>query len=148
MTGIEQSLSDAGFSVLVEAAGIEPASRNHSARVSTHVVNLLALADLPPIDRVHVGQPVEIRDFRIPPGTTGPRHRGYACFSCTEAAPQAGATTVWPLVMQPLRMPVVCRHVYCRQGFYEAAWQPRCATPASRVRSKPFRPHFYFINCT
>ena len=39
MTGIEQSLSDAGFSVLVEAAGIEPASLASPTGVSTRIVS-------------------------------------------------------------------------------------------------------------
>ena len=66
-----------GASVLVEAAGIEPASESPSATSPTSVVGRLSLARLAPADRIAARQPEKISSAAVgPPHWTSPRMSG------------------------------------------------------------------------
>ncbi len=91
---------------VVEAAGIEPASREPSLGASTHVVSHLVLVGPAPTDRIRTDQP----DWAVLPPSPlpyGPKDVAAKPASLSPGVrPQAGRTSAWRSVKPPLRMPV------------------------------------------
>jgi len=106
---------------MVEAAGIEPASRNTLTEASTHIVHLLSLACGTPMDRIAAGQ---FQRFGFASGaperppSASPLARREAGLPVAYRSPASKAPQADCLVRQPVHSH--CWQLFWCQVFYEA----------------------------